>query len=271
MPGTYRVCVEGVGCSHPFEIRDDVWRKAFYVSVRGLYHQRSGIEIGPPYTSFRRPRNFHPDDGVRVYASTARLMETSNGLAPKSDVFTMLMQGRTAEIVPDAWGGYCDAGDWDRRIQHLLASRLLLELFELFPDYFERFDLNIPGSNDLPDLIREALWDIDFYKRLQTKEGGVRGGIESAGAPPVWGGQLAGITDSHGLCPRRLVYLPVRGCCCARRLLLEDTQSAPSRRPTPRAPFRAMDGPSGNCQGKALPPLPGKGREEPCRRRTLPH
>ena len=89
-PGTYRVCVEGVGCSHPFEIRDDVWRKAFYVSVRGLYHQRSGVEIGPPYTSFRRPRNFHPEDGVRVYASTARLVETSNGLALKNDALRSL-------------------------------------------------------------------------------------------------------------------------------------------------------------------------------------
>jgi endoglucanase len=181
--GTYRLCVEGVGCSYPFDIQADVWRKAFYVSVRGLYHQRSGIEIGPPYTTLRRPRGFHPDDGVKVYASTAGLMETSNGIMGDVDVFTKLMQGRTGEIVPNAWGGYCDAGDWDRRIQHLLASRLLLELFELFPGYFARFDLNIPGSKDLPDLIREALWDIDFYGRLQTEEGGVRGGIESEAHP----------------------------------------------------------------------------------------
>ena len=145
-PGTYRVCVEGVGCSHSFDIQDDVWRKAFYVSVRGLYHQRSGIELGPPYTSFRRPRNFCPDDGVRVYASTATLMETSNGLDAKADVFEKLTQGRTAEIVPDAWGGYCDAGDWDRRIEHLYVSRLLLDLYELFPGYFDHLDLNLPGS-----------------------------------------------------------------------------------------------------------------------------
>ena len=182
-PGTYRVCVEGVGCSYPFDIQDDVWRKAFYVSVRGLYHQRSGIELGPPYTSFKRPRNFHPDDGVRVYASTATLMDTSDGLDPKADVFAKLIQGKTSEIVPDAWGGYCDAADWDRRVQHLYVSRLLLDLYELFPDYFEHLDLNLPGPKDLPDLVREALWDIDFYKRLQTKEGGVRGGIESESHP----------------------------------------------------------------------------------------
>jgi len=182
-PGTYRVCVEGVGCSHPFDIQDAVWRKAFYVSVRGLYHQRSGIELGPPYTAFKRPRNFHPDDGVRVYASTATLMETTNGLDEKTDVFEKLTQGRTTEIVPDAWGGYCDAADWDRRVEHLHVSRLLLDLYELFPGYFDRLDLSLPGPKDLPDLLREALWDIDFYKRLQTKEGGVRGGIESESHP----------------------------------------------------------------------------------------
>jgi endoglucanase len=182
-PGNYRVCVEGVGCSYPFDVQADVWRKAFYVSVRGLYHQRSGIEIGPPYTTFRRPRCFHPDDGVRVYASAATLMETANGIAEGVDTFSRLAQGRRAEVVPHAWGGYCDAGDWDRRIQHLAASRLLLELLELFPGYFQHFDLNIPGAKDLPDMLREALWGVDFFKRLQTKEGGVRGGIESEGHP----------------------------------------------------------------------------------------
>ena len=66
-PGIYRISVEGIGCSLPFPITNDAWAKAFYVSVRGLYHQRSGIALGPPYTDFIRPRGFHPDDGVKVY------------------------------------------------------------------------------------------------------------------------------------------------------------------------------------------------------------
>ena len=183
-PGTYRVCVEGIGCSYPFEIGKDVWREAFTVSARGFYHQRSGIELGPPYTTFRRPRAFHPDDGMKIYASTAALMDTGNGLNRDDSNFGELVKGKTDEIVPDIWGGYMDAGDWDRRIQHLDATRLLLELAELFPDYFNSLSLNIPESDDdLPDIVNEALFNLDFYRRMQTKEGGIRGGIESSQHP----------------------------------------------------------------------------------------
>ncbi len=186
-PGVYRVYVEGVGCSYSFPIADDAWRRAFYVSARGFYHQRSGIALGPPYTDFRRPRPFHPDDGVVVYQSTCPLMYSGNGLnalGTDKNNFGNLVKGKTDKIVANAWGGYMDAGDWDRRIQHLIASRYLLDLAELFPEYFSALNLNIPESNnDLPDVVDEALFNIDFYRRLQTPEGGVRGGIESSAHP----------------------------------------------------------------------------------------
>lgn len=186
-PGTYRVYVEDVGCSYPFRISNDVWRRAFFVAARGFLHQRSGIELGPPHTTFRRPRPFHPDDGVVVYQSTCPLMYSGNGLnalGTDQDNFGNLVKGRTDKIVPNAWGGYMDAGDWDRRIQHLIVTRYLLDLAELFPKYFNNLKLNIPESgNDLPDIIDEALFNLDFYRRLQTPEGGVRGGIESSEHP----------------------------------------------------------------------------------------
>lgn len=183
-PGRYRVCVEGLGCSYPFEIGPDVWRQAFTVSARGFYHQRSGIALGTPYSSFHRRRPFHPDDGVKVYASRTPLIDTGNGLNQKDSNFGNLVKGKTDEIVPDAWGGYMDAGDWDRRIHHLKASRLLLDLAALFPDYFATLSLNIPESgNGLPDIVNEALFNIDCYRRLQTPDGGVRGGIESSEHP----------------------------------------------------------------------------------------
>jgi endoglucanase len=182
--GNYIISVEGVGCSFPFPIAGNVWKQAFTVSARGFYHQRSGIELGPPWTPFLRPRAFHPDDGVVVYASTATLMETGNGLNRSDTNFGNLVKGRTKEIVPNAWGGYMDAGDWDRRIQHLDATRLLLELYEFFPDFYSDLSLSIPESeNDLPDIIDEALWNLDCYRRLQVPEGGIRGGIESGEHP----------------------------------------------------------------------------------------
>ncbi|MEO1299026.1 MAG: glycoside hydrolase family 9 protein, partial [Cyanobacteria bacterium J06636_16] len=153
-------------------------------SARGMYHQRSGIELEAPYTDYERPRPFHPDDGVEVYQSTATLMDTSMGLNSDVNTFEALVAGKTNELVPEAWGGWFDAGDWDRRIQHLDVTRSMLELAELFPDYYDDVDLNIPESNNnLPDVIDEALWGLDFFKRLQLPNGGVRGGVESAEHP----------------------------------------------------------------------------------------
>jgi len=181
--GVYRLCVETVGCSFPFPIQDSVWQKPFLTSVRGLYHQRSGIELGPPYTQYQRPRAFHPEDGVVVYQSEAKLMDTRMGIGSQ-DTFAALTAGATDTIVPDAWGGYFDAGDWDRRIQHLSIAQALLDLVEFFPQEMADTGLNIPESdNQLPDVLDEALWGLDFFRRLQHDDGGIPGGIESAEHP----------------------------------------------------------------------------------------
>ncbi len=204
-PGRYVVSVQGIGCSHPFAIRDDAWRAAFTVSARGFYHQRSGIALGPPYTTFRRARSFHPADGVTVRASSCALMDSGNGLnyrGSDKNNFQQLVAGKTDRIVPDAWGAYMDAGDWDRRIQHLVVSHYLLELFEMFPGYFDGLTLNIPESNDgLPDLVSEALFNLDGYRRMQAADGGIRGGIESAEHPRVGEGSWQESLDVFAYAP----------------------------------------------------------------------
>ncbi len=211
--GEYRLCVGAIGCSFPFKISPTVWRDAFYQSVRGLYHQRSGVALSPPYTDYQRPRSFHPDDGVQVLATPVRLIDTDQSFG-KSDAFEQLSKQATKHVLPNAWGGYYDAGDWDRRAQHLEIPRLLLELWEISqfkpinqskdPPYNPPNDppagyrskppispvldqdLNLPESdNQLPDLLDEALWAIDFFERLQTSSGGVRGGIQSRVDPKV--------------------------------------------------------------------------------------
>lgn len=185
--GQYRLCVDGIGCSLTFDIGENTWHDAFYIAMQGFYHQRSGIALEAPYADTPRPRPFHPDDGLKVYQSRTPLMDTGNGLnAQGTDVgnFKNLVAGKTNEIVPNAWGGYFDAGDWDRRIQHLRVARALLELLEFFPDYFQTLSLNLPEStNALPDIVDEALWGVDFFRRLQMPDGGIRGGIESAAHP----------------------------------------------------------------------------------------
>ena len=176
-PGTYRVVVEGVGCSYPFVIGAKTWEAAFKTQMRGFFHQRSGMALGPPYTTYAKPRDLHPADGVKVYASTYSVLDGG-------DAFEGLWKGKTNEVLPGAWGGYHDAGDWNpRSTDHLQATLLQLELFDLFPKYFAGLKWNIPPSHNLPDLLAEAEWHVSLFSRLQTKNGGVGRGIETTSDP----------------------------------------------------------------------------------------
>jgi endoglucanase len=176
-PGRYRLYVEGVGCSYPFEIGTDVWESAFLVQMKGFYNERSGTELGPPYSQFRKPPDFNPHYGEPVYQSTYSILD-------EGDHFRGIEEGRTDELVPDAWGGYHDAGDWNpRRVTHLSATMLQLELMGMYPDYFAKLDLNIPHDYDVPDLLNEVLFELDLFRRLQKPDGGVPYGIETNGDP----------------------------------------------------------------------------------------
>ncbi len=185
-PGEYVIEVEGVGTSYSFRIADDVWRDAFRTAMLGFYHQRSGIALDAAHTDWPRPRALHPEDGITVYQSRATLMDTDQGLNLQNrKSFEALAAERTDELVPDAWGGWHDAGDWDRRVHHLFAVRDLLDIAELRPGFAASLRLAIPETgNGLPDLIDEALWTVDLYQRLQKPDGGVPGGIESDAYPP---------------------------------------------------------------------------------------
>lgn len=186
--GIYRVSVPGLGTSHPFPIDDQVWEKAFKTSLLGLLNHRSGIELGPPFTSYKRPRAFHPDDGMKIYQLDVSVWDGEVDAVDES--FRRLLgeefdPSHLTEVT-EAWGGYMDAGDWDRRTQHLAVTLSQLELFEMAPEYFEKLPLSLPPSesdNDIPDLLDEALWNVDFFKRLQQTDGGVRGGVESTEHP----------------------------------------------------------------------------------------
>ena len=186
--GIFRIHIPGIGASIPFEIREGVWVDPFISVMKGFFAQRSGIAKGPPYTEFIAPRAFHPEDGFVVYHMDLTLLDTpAKGLNPdgmEMDRWKAIGLYGTDIVVPNAWGGYFDAGDWDSRVQHLTATSLQLELLMTAPEFFGGLHLNIPESgNDIPDILSEALWNIDHYKRMQTYEGGIRGGIEFESYP----------------------------------------------------------------------------------------
>jgi len=186
-PGTYRIYVEGIGCSYPFEIGKSVWEKAFLVQMKGLYNQRSGVELGPPYTAFKKPRDFHPDDGVVVTRTKFDSGDPSPHAIAKLD---------TGEVIKNAWGGYHDAGDWNpRRVTHMYTTLAQLEVHDLYPAYFRTLKLNIPPMDGVPDTITEALFEIDCFRRLQLPDGGIPWGIETDGDPGA--GEVSWLSTMH--------------------------------------------------------------------------
>ncbi len=179
-PGTYRVVVDGVGSSYPFVIGRDTWRKAFVTQMRGLLNERSGVELGMPYTKFHKPRDFYPGDpDVSVTQSSYSVVDGN-----KAEAYEALAKGDTGKIVPEAWGGYHDAGDWNpRRVTHMKVTMAHLELLDLFPAYFEPISLNIPKKPGVPDVLTEALFELGLFRRLQKPDGGVPYQIETNGDP----------------------------------------------------------------------------------------
>ena len=185
-PGEYIISVDRIGCSFPFQIGNDVYRQAFVATARALYHQRCGTELKQPYTTWVRPACHRGSDAhpIRVTSDTYLEHSHSDG-DPDAD------KKLTGEVRNDCWGGYHDAGDWDRESWHPDVANQLLLAYELSPGHFRDGELNIPESgNGIPDIIDEAQWGVDYYRRIQRADGAVSAGIYEQGCPqqgiPSW-------------------------------------------------------------------------------------
>lgn len=178
-PGEYYIAVERLGRSFPFRIASDIYRQPYVTTARALYHQRDGVEIEAAHSDHPRPACHHPAKTGTVFrATTARYMDQphSDGW-PEADEH---LTGETRAI----WGGYHDAGDWDREGGHINVPAHLLMAYEFAPANFRDGDLNIPESgNGIPDIVDEALWGLDFWRRLQRADGGVSVGTFASSWP----------------------------------------------------------------------------------------
>lgn len=198
--GTYRIRIPGLGTSDPFVIAADVWYRAARTAIGGLYNQRSGTALDGRF-GYTRPEAFTEKSGIVVRQSKLPLSFSKEGGGFIDFQQAAKAPWITDEIVPNVWGGYMDAGDWDRRVVHVKVSALLLDVYEQLPQAARAMSFGIPSSEQalpnsiyegkhLPDLVNEAVWNLDFYRRMQRKDGAVRGGIDSANSPqafePSW-------------------------------------------------------------------------------------
>jgi len=98
----------------------------------------------------------HPDTNVKVHRSAA----TSN---------------RPEGTIVSAPGGWYDAGDYGKYIVNSgISTYTLLSSYQHFKRYYQSLNLAIPEStNDVPDIVDEIKWNLDWMEKMQDVDGGV--------------------------------------------------------------------------------------------------
>jgi endoglucanase len=149
-PGRYVVEVPGVGRSFEFAIGPDVFARPFYLAMRSFYGQRCGtaVDLGPEFPGY------------------AHAACHANGSYHASS-------GRTGALPRNA-GGWHDAGDYGRYVVNSgLTTGTLLWTYELFGERVAKVKLDIPESgNDVPDILDEIRWNLDWMLSMQDEDGG---------------------------------------------------------------------------------------------------
>ena len=157
VPGEYQVRVEGVADSHAFSIKADIYDSLVAASVKAFYFNRNSAELLTEHAGKFARALGHPDTKVLIHPSAA-----SNS--------------RPAGTTISSPKGWYDAGDYNKYIVNSgISTYTLLAAYEHFPSLFNNQNLVIPESgNALPDLLDEALWNLEWMLTMQDpQDGGV--------------------------------------------------------------------------------------------------
>ena len=182
-PGTYRLVVEGVGCSMDFRIGEDIYREPFRYSILGYYYMRIGEPLEGGLTP-RQPQFIPGKDpkGFKVYLSELHPWHPEwrklrgdvwdephfkNGNA--SAFWRLRPEGNP--VNDKVIGGHSDAMDWDRHLAHVSNIYDLLLPYLLTGGRLGEDDLGIRESgNGIPDLLDEARNEVDFFLSIRDGE-----------------------------------------------------------------------------------------------------
>ncbi len=196
-PGEYKLVVEGIGCSPVFTIGDNRFEEAFKTAMQGMFYQRMGCAEKPAgdFPKARRPlfKQGVGPAGFKVEISNKEMVTGKN--PDDRNWYSEDLSGNTARAT---WGGWCDAYDNDQRPVNFICVFDLLLTYYLNPEAFTDNQLYIPETgNGIPDIIDEALWEIDWWLRMRGPQGGYLTGLTNirppentnyAGAACAWQG-----------------------------------------------------------------------------------
>ena len=181
-PGQYRVVVEGVGGSFPFEISEDVYAALDDAVLKFFYYQRCGMALEPGEAGDWAHAACHLRDG-EVYGDAS--------------------ESRAAP------GGWHDAGDYGRyTVTTAVSLADLLLAWEMYPNAFGDGN-GIPESgNNVPDVLDEARYALDWLLLMQdTESGGVYHKLSAVNFPSLT------VMPEHDLL--QMVFSPVSSTATA--------------------------------------------------------
>jgi endoglucanase len=154
--GTFQLEVAGIGLSHPFDISPTVYADAFSLAARAFYGQRCGtaVDLAPTHPGYAHPACHVPG-------------------TPNPDALRHPSSGSSGSV--DGERGWHDAGDYGKYVVNSgIATGELLWAYELYPGRAGGVRLNIPESGDeVPDLLDEARWNLEWMLTMQDRDGGV--------------------------------------------------------------------------------------------------
>lgn len=139
--------------SHVFRIGTDVYAQVLVQALRTFFYQRQAFDKKPPFAD---PR--WSDGPSQLNDRKAR----------------SVLAKRNAKTERDMSGGWMDAGDQNKYVTFLDGTiPSLLYAYTQYPELF-RDDNNIPESgNQVPDIIDEIDWEIQWLVKMQDSDGGV--------------------------------------------------------------------------------------------------
>lgn len=148
-PGTYSIKVGGQVVRNDLKIADSPFEDVAKASLKWYYYQRASMALEETYAGQWKRAAGHTNETAQLHKSAG------SGSLQSSK-------------------GWYDAGDYGRYIVNSgITTYTLLSLYEHFPDYFKTLKWNIPADGNLPDLLAEIKYNLDWMLTMQASDGAV--------------------------------------------------------------------------------------------------
>ncbi len=159
-PGTYSIKVGGQVLRSDLKISEKPFEDVAKASLKWYYYQRASMALEEQYAGQWKRAAGHTNGTAKLHSST----------------------GTSGTI--NSTKGWYDAGDFGRyTVNSGITTYTLLSLYEHFPDYFKTLKWNIPADGQLPDLLAEIKWNLDWMLTMQASDGGVYHKLTTLGFP----------------------------------------------------------------------------------------